>query len=104
MTFGKFVVWLIVGIIAGTLAGRVVTLSREGLGRWTNLGVGMLGAVIGGYLLGPIGIKFGLADLKISVEDLLSAFLGSMILIVAWWIFRFVRARKIRNLAKRNVV
>ena len=36
--------------MAGNLAGRLVTLKKEGLGRWTNLGVGMVGALIGGLV------------------------------------------------------
>ena len=49
MTIGKIVVWLIVGALAGTLAGRVMTLSKRGFGFWTNMAVGMIGALVGGY-------------------------------------------------------
>jgi uncharacterized membrane protein YeaQ/YmgE (transglycosylase-associated protein family) len=48
MNLGQIVVWIIVGGFAGTLAGRAITLKKEGLGRWTNLLIGMAGAVIGG--------------------------------------------------------
>jgi uncharacterized membrane protein YeaQ/YmgE (transglycosylase-associated protein family) len=48
MNLGQIIVWIIVGGFAGTLAGRAVTLKKEGLGRWTNLLIGMAGAVIGG--------------------------------------------------------
>ena len=37
----QIVVWLIVGALAGSFAGMVVTFKKEGLGRWTNLGVGL---------------------------------------------------------------
>jgi uncharacterized membrane protein YeaQ/YmgE (transglycosylase-associated protein family) len=43
MTISKIIVWLIIGALAGTLAGRLVTFSKQGLGFWTNLGLGMLG-------------------------------------------------------------
>jgi uncharacterized membrane protein YeaQ/YmgE (transglycosylase-associated protein family) len=33
MSIGQIVVWIIVGGFAGALAGRVVTLKKEGLGR-----------------------------------------------------------------------
>ena len=42
LTIGHFVVWLVVGGVAGTLTGRLVTFKKEGLGRWTNIGVGMV--------------------------------------------------------------
>ena len=48
MNIGQIIVWIIIGGFAGTLAGRVVTMKKEGLGRWANLLVGMAGAVIGG--------------------------------------------------------
>ena len=37
-------------LLAGNLVGRLVTFKKEGLGRWTNLGVGMVGALIGGLI------------------------------------------------------
>ncbi len=94
MVIGEVIVWLIIGALAGTVAGRLVTFSREGLGKWTNIGVGMLGAVVGGYLFGLFGIDLGLGELKISFEDLISAFVGSLLCIVAWWLIRRTIGRK----------
>ena len=90
LTLGKFIVWLIVGGLAGTLAARVVTMSTEGLGRVMNLGVGMVGALIGGLIFNVLGIDLGLGDLKVTFEDLIAAFLGSLLLIVVWWLARKV--------------
>jgi hypothetical protein len=39
------------------------------------------------------GIDFGLADLKVTFEDLFSAFVGSLLCIVAWRLIR-KRARQ----------
>jgi uncharacterized membrane protein YeaQ/YmgE (transglycosylase-associated protein family) len=88
MALGKIIVWLIVGALAGTLAGRLETFSKAGFGLWTNIGIGMLGAVVGGFLFGLFGIDFGLGELKVTFEDLISAFVGSLLCIVAWWIIR----------------
>jgi uncharacterized membrane protein YeaQ/YmgE (transglycosylase-associated protein family) len=85
MTVGDVVVWLIVGALAGTWAARLVTFSKAGLGRWTNLLVGMLGALVGGFLFNGLGIDLGLGELKVSFEDLLAAFVGSLLCIVGWW-------------------
>jgi len=48
MTISKIIVWLIIGALAGTLAGRIVSFSKQGLGFWTSLVLGMLRAVVGG--------------------------------------------------------
>lgn len=88
MTIGKIIVWLIIGAFAGTLAGRLVTFSKQGLGRWTNVGIGMLGAVVGGFLFGLFGIDLGLGELKITFEDLISAFFGSLLCIAGLWLIR----------------
>src|SRR5260221_5419707 len=84
MNLGQIIVWIIVGGFAGTLAGRAVTLKKEGLGRWTNLLIGMAGAVIGGELFRLFRIDFGLGELKVTFEDLIAALLGSLLLIFAW--------------------
>ncbi len=94
LTLGQFIVWLVVGGLAGNLAGRLVTLKKEGLGRWTNLGVGMLGALIGGLVFNVFGINLGLGDLKVTGEDLVAAFLGSLLLIAAWWLIRMFRGKR----------
>jgi uncharacterized membrane protein YeaQ/YmgE (transglycosylase-associated protein family) len=41
MNIGQIIVWIIVGGFAGTLAGRAVTLKKEGLGHWANLLIGI---------------------------------------------------------------
>ena len=83
---GPIIVWLIVGGLAGTLAGRLVTFKKEGLGRWTNLGVGLVGALIGVGLFKIFHIDLGLGEIKITFEDLIAAFVGSLLFIVLWWL------------------
>jgi len=94
MNIGQIIIWLIVGGLAGTIAGRLVTFSKEGLGRWTNIGLGMSGAVIGGGLFRVFNIDLGLGALKVTFEDLIAAFLGSLLLIVFLWVIRKYRAKK----------
>jgi uncharacterized membrane protein YeaQ/YmgE (transglycosylase-associated protein family) len=99
MNLGQIIVWIIVGGFAGTLAGRVVTLKKEGLGRWMNLLVGMAGAVIGGACVSLFKINFGLGDLKITFEDLIAAFLGSLLIIFVW---RVVTKTKAKDAKRTN--
>ena len=91
---GTVLVWLIVGGFAGTLAGRLVTFKKEGLGRWTNLGVGLVGALIGGGLFKLFHIDLGLGEIKITFEDLIAAFVGSLLFIVLWWLITWYTGRK----------
>lgn len=47
---GGIIAWLIIGLVAGALAGRVV--SGRGYGCIVDIVVGIAGAVIGGILIG----------------------------------------------------
>jgi len=97
MVVGKVIVWLIIGALSGTLAARLITFSREGLGWWTNLGIGMVGAVVGGFLFRLLGLDLGLGELKISFEDLISAFFGSLVCVFAWWLITKNQAAKSKS-------
>jgi uncharacterized membrane protein YeaQ/YmgE (transglycosylase-associated protein family) len=88
IVFGKLLVWALVGWFIGSLAGRLATRQREGYGRWGNLVIGMLGAVIGGLLFRILGIDFGLGAIQVSLADLLAALLGSLICIAVWALWR----------------
>ena len=88
ITFIQIIVWLIVGALARTLVGRVVKRSREGFGHWTNLGVGLIGAAVGGFLFDLFEIDLGLGELAISFQDLVAAFVGSLIFLAAVLIVR----------------
>ena len=51
------IIWLIVGAVAGWLAGQVVT--GGGFGLVGDIVVGIIGAVVGGWLLPRLGIYIG---------------------------------------------
>ena len=53
----SLIVWLIVGAIAGWLAGLIV--KGYGFGLIGNIVVGIVGAVIAGWLLPKLGIAIG---------------------------------------------
>ncbi|AMO97050.1 transglycosylase associated family protein [Collimonas fungivorans] len=52
-----FIAWLIVGAIAGWLAG--VLVKGGGFGVLIDIVVGIVGAFIGGWLAGILGIQVG---------------------------------------------
>lgn len=84
------IVWVIVGLIAGTLAGAVVKRSKKGFGLISNLGIGLVGALIGGFLFRILRLDLGLGGISISLEDIVAAFAGSILLLI---ILRLVRKR-----------
>jgi len=76
------VVWIVVGMLAGTLAGLIVKRRKAGYGHLANLGLGLLGALIGGYLFDLFGIAPGLDNISISLRDIVAALFGALLLLV----------------------
>jgi len=70
------IVWLIIGAIAGWLAGRLV--KGGGFGLIGDIVVGILGAVIGGWLSGVLGISIGSGF----IASVITAIIGAVILLV----------------------
>jgi len=70
--------WLLIGLIAGALAGRVVRGS--GFGFFGDIAVGLLGAVIGGFLLNTF-TGGGNASASFLIECIV-AFAGAVILVL----------------------
>lgn len=69
-------IWFIViGILAGFLAGRL--MKGKGFGLLMNLIIGVGGAILGGWLFGAIGLSFGGGF----IGSLITAFLGAIILL-----------------------
>jgi len=73
----SFIVWIIVGGIAGFLASKVIT--GKGMGLLWDVVVGIVGGLLGGWLAGLVGIAAGNLLIEIVV-----AFVGAAILLVAF--------------------
>lgn len=50
----NFLIWVLIGAIAGWLAGMI--RKGSGFGILGNIVVGLIGSVIGGYIFGLLGI------------------------------------------------
>jgi uncharacterized membrane protein YeaQ/YmgE (transglycosylase-associated protein family) len=79
----EIIVWLVVGALTGPVVGMLAKRSREGYGRWRNLGIGLVGALIGGGLFKLFKIDLGLGSFAISLQDLIAAFLGALLFLLA---------------------
>lgn len=78
-------VWIIVGAVAGWLASLVMrTNSSQGL--LGDIIVGIVGALIGGFLLDALGVGGGVSG--INIASILTAFIGAIVLLL---ILRAVR-------------
>ena len=70
-----FVAWIIVGLIAGWLAGQV--MKGGGYGTIADIVLGLLGGVLGGWVFGLLGIGSGSSMLG----SIIVAFVGAVILV-----------------------
>jgi len=79
-------VWIIVGAIAGFLASKVLT--GKGMGLLWDIVAGIVGAFLGGWLAGLVGIPVDTGTFTVS--GLVAAFIGAVIVLIA---FRAVTSR-----------
>ena len=84
----QFIVWIIVGLLGGSLAGLITTWDRKGLGLVRNLAVGLAGALIGGLLFRGTGLLTALDKVSISLRDVVAAVVGSLIVLLALWFWQ----------------
>ena len=82
MTLGELVVWAIVGLLAGSLAGLVVKRKTDGFGWIANLVFGLIGAVVGGLLFDKLDIRLGLSTIAVDLNLVAAAFVGSLLVVV----------------------
>ena len=73
--------WIVVGLIAGWAAGKI--MKGGGYGVIADIILGILGAIVGGWVVGQLGIGGGGL-----VWSILVSILGAVILI---WITRLIK-------------
>jgi uncharacterized membrane protein YeaQ/YmgE (transglycosylase-associated protein family) len=73
--------WIIVGLIAGWAAGKI--MRGGGYGPLMDIVLGIVGAVVGGWLLGALGIYAGGL-----IGTILVAIVGAVFLI---WLSRLIK-------------
>jgi uncharacterized membrane protein YeaQ/YmgE (transglycosylase-associated protein family) len=78
VTLESIVVLLVVGLVAGFLASRVVL--GKGRGWFWDIIIGILGAIIGTWLAGLVHISIGYGIFG----EIIIAFVGAVILLLIW--------------------
>ena len=71
--------WIILGLIAGFIGSKIV--NREGQGFWLDIALGIIGALVGGYLFAFFGAT-GVTGLNI--WSMIVAVVGSVVVLVIY--------------------
>ena len=74
MAGGGIIWWIVVGLVAGWLAGQV--MKGGGYGVLADIVLGILGGILGGWLFGQMGIGAGS-----TIGSIVVAFVGAVILV-----------------------
>ena len=82
----SFVSWIILGLIAGFVGSKIVNKQGEGLVR--DIVLGILGAIVGGFLFNLVGAR-GVTGLNL--YSMMVAVVGSVV--VLWIYHAFIGGR-----------
>ena len=88
----NFIIWLVIGGIIGWLASMVMRTDAQ-QGVFLNVVVGIIGAMLGGWLISPlVGVPSINSD-SFSLPAMLVSLVGAVILLAIVNLFRRGRAR-----------
>jgi uncharacterized membrane protein YeaQ/YmgE (transglycosylase-associated protein family) len=82
MTIEALIIWLVIGAVAGWLAGLIV--KGYGFGLVGNIVVGIIGAILAGWLLPLVGFVL----VGGVMAAIINAVIGAVILLVVIGLFR----------------
>ena len=71
--------WIILGLIAGFIGSKIV--ERQGQGFWLNIALGIIGALVGGFLFSFFGSS-GVTGLN--VWSMIVAIVGSVVVFLVY--------------------
>ena len=93
LSLDRIVVWIIIGLVGGSLAGLIVRRERKGFGILRNFALGLAGALVGGFLFRLFVLLPALDTVMVSLRDVVAAVVGSLIVLAALWLWhRFHRS------------
>ena len=79
--------WLILGLIAGFIGSKIV--NKSGQGFWLDIALGIVGAIVGGFLFSGV---FGMEGITgLNIWSLIVAIIGS---IVVLWGYHSLAGRR----------
>ena len=78
--------WIILGLIAGFIGSKIV--DSQGQGFWLNIALGIVGALVGGFVFGLFGAS-GVTGLN--VWSMIVAIVGSVVVL---WAYHVISGRR----------
>ena len=75
----SIIAWIVLGLIAGFIASKIVNKSGEGL--ILDIILGIVGALVGGWLFNVFGMP---GDSGVNVYSLLVAVVGAIVFLVVY--------------------
>ena len=79
----SFIAWIVLGLVAGFIASKIVNKSGEGF--FLDIALGVIGAVVGGYLFQT----FGMAGVSgVNLYSILVAVVGAIVVLVIYHAIR----------------
>ena len=88
----NFIIWIVVGGRSGWLASLIMKTDGQ-QGVFLNIVVGLIGALIGGWLISPLVGVGTINDSAFSIGSLFVSLLGAVILLAVVNLLRRGRAR-----------
>ena len=82
----SFIAWIILGVVAGFIASKIV--NKQGEGFIVDLILGVIGSVVGGFLFSVVGIQ---TTTGFNLYSLIVAVIGA---IVVLWIYHAIVGRR----------
>ena len=71
--------WIILGLIAGFIGSKIV--NRQGQGFWLDIALGIIGALVGGFLFS----LFGSEDVTgLNIWSMIVAIVGSVVVLLIY--------------------
>jgi uncharacterized membrane protein YeaQ/YmgE (transglycosylase-associated protein family) len=90
MSIFDLIAWIVLGAIAGWLAGLIV--GGHGLGVIGTIVLGIVGALVGGFLVSALGLPTGGAELgEINLVSIIVAVIGAVIVV---WVASLLMGRR----------
>jgi uncharacterized membrane protein YeaQ/YmgE (transglycosylase-associated protein family) len=79
----SFLAWIVLGLVAGFVASKIV--NREGEGFFLDIVLGIVGAVVGGWLFGLMGAS---GATGVNLYSLLVAVVGAIVVLFTYHLIR----------------
>jgi uncharacterized membrane protein YeaQ/YmgE (transglycosylase-associated protein family) len=78
--------WIILGLVAGFIASKIVNAQGQGL--MLDIGLGVVGAIVGGFLFSLLGAE-GISGFNL--YSMIVAIVGSVVVL---WIYHAIAGRR----------